>query len=353
MAILNKSQQVEAYLRRAIKQGNWAPGSKLGAEREMLTTLNVSRSTLREAYSTLASEGLVERRQGAGTFVVRHAKKASVGIIANVEHLASPLGYNYKLLIDGAGKRIDQAGYGHRLLVGNGEDSVLGHNFTKDSMAEMAGVLSTVWVNLLDQEALDREGVGLVSIAGAVPISEYCVVYDYARMIEMAAELLTAHGYDDFVIIHMKEDKAHSGDHSWRFNELISEACDKAVGGDRDRLLTLPSSRDYGRSYEVFKALWLGDRRPRAIFFLDDAICDVATRAMLELGVRVGQDLAIVTQSNVGREFHFPVPLTRLEFDPDETVGAAWDMLSALMRREPLGEKTVYVRPKVRQGDSV
>ena len=47
-----------------------APGSKLPSEHQLAKRFGVSRSVVREAVSGLASRGMLERRQGAGTFVV-------------------------------------------------------------------------------------------------------------------------------------------------------------------------------------------------------------------------------------------------------------------------------------------
>ena len=55
----------------AIAMGVFVPGQRLPAERELATTLNVSRTTVREAISRLAATGYVEVRRGrnGGAFV--------------------------------------------------------------------------------------------------------------------------------------------------------------------------------------------------------------------------------------------------------------------------------------------
>jgi GntR family transcriptional regulator, transcriptional repressor for pyruvate dehydrogenase complex len=56
----------------AIRLGLLAPGAKLPSERELASELRISRSTLREALTTLTQSGLLvaHRGRGGGTFVV-------------------------------------------------------------------------------------------------------------------------------------------------------------------------------------------------------------------------------------------------------------------------------------------
>jgi GntR family transcriptional regulator len=52
-----------------IDSGEWPPGQRLPAEPELAVLLGVSRATLREALRSLAQDGYIERRPGAGTKV--------------------------------------------------------------------------------------------------------------------------------------------------------------------------------------------------------------------------------------------------------------------------------------------
>ncbi len=52
-----------------IREGRWKPGGRLPAQRELAKTLGIGMSTLREALQSLQSIGILEMRQGEGTFV--------------------------------------------------------------------------------------------------------------------------------------------------------------------------------------------------------------------------------------------------------------------------------------------
>ncbi len=58
-----------ASLRSAIEQGQWPMGSRLPVEAELSSALGVSRNTVREAVRVLVHVGMLETRQGDGTYV--------------------------------------------------------------------------------------------------------------------------------------------------------------------------------------------------------------------------------------------------------------------------------------------
>ncbi len=62
--------QVIEQLRHQISEGEWGLGSRIPTESELAELLGVGRNTIREGVRALAHAGLLEIRQGAGTFVV-------------------------------------------------------------------------------------------------------------------------------------------------------------------------------------------------------------------------------------------------------------------------------------------
>jgi GntR family transcriptional regulator len=55
-------------LRVRISAGEWRPGARLPSEADLAARYGVARMTIRQALGALASEGIVVRRQGLGTF---------------------------------------------------------------------------------------------------------------------------------------------------------------------------------------------------------------------------------------------------------------------------------------------
>ncbi|WP_265863605.1 substrate-binding domain-containing protein [Streptomyces sp. SKN60] len=74
-----KFRALTARLRQGMLDGTWPPGSKLPTERALAADTGVSVTTVRRAYEELVALGLVERRQGAGSFAAAHPEEPRGG----------------------------------------------------------------------------------------------------------------------------------------------------------------------------------------------------------------------------------------------------------------------------------
>ena len=73
--------------------GSTPAGARLISEPELAKQLGVSRATLREAMRTFETQGLIRRRQGAGTFVVGKVPVIDAGleVLESLETMARRL----------------------------------------------------------------------------------------------------------------------------------------------------------------------------------------------------------------------------------------------------------------------
>jgi GntR family transcriptional repressor for pyruvate dehydrogenase complex len=78
------SDQVFEQLKDHIFRGHFKPGEQLMTERELAQALGVSRPTVREAMNKLVNIGLIEQRQGQGTFVTSPADSIQKNPLAAV-----------------------------------------------------------------------------------------------------------------------------------------------------------------------------------------------------------------------------------------------------------------------------
>lgn len=95
--------QIAAAVRRAIVDGELAPGDRLPPGRDLAEALGVNLATVQHAYRQLAEEGLVVSRVGRGTRIVDTAEQDLVALseaIQEVVERARRLGIDGQELAD-------------------------------------------------------------------------------------------------------------------------------------------------------------------------------------------------------------------------------------------------------------
>jgi GntR family transcriptional regulator len=65
-------EQIKILLTQSLVSGEWKPGEAIPSELELAARYKVSQGTVRKAIDELASEHILVRRQGKGTFVATH-----------------------------------------------------------------------------------------------------------------------------------------------------------------------------------------------------------------------------------------------------------------------------------------
>jgi GntR family transcriptional regulator of arabinose operon len=82
-----KHVEIREYLLSRIRRGLLRPGDKAPSEYELARRFNVNKTTANKAVAMLVSEGFLERRKGAGTFVVNEFATVTpaIGIYTNLK----------------------------------------------------------------------------------------------------------------------------------------------------------------------------------------------------------------------------------------------------------------------------
>ena len=78
--------QVMRAIRDAIRRGELKEGDKLPPENELAKQLKVGRSSFREGMRLLSAYGVVEIRQGEGTFIINKACDPAVESYSELLH---------------------------------------------------------------------------------------------------------------------------------------------------------------------------------------------------------------------------------------------------------------------------
>lgn len=90
-------KRIRSAIEQHILTGEWPPGHKVPVEHELMATYGCSRMTVNKVLTELASEGLVQRRRRAGTFVSKPRPPATLLQIPDVKAEILALGAPYAL----------------------------------------------------------------------------------------------------------------------------------------------------------------------------------------------------------------------------------------------------------------
>ena len=94
---------IEAHIRTQIeariRSGEWAPGTRIPFEHELVAEHGCARATVNKALSRLAREGLIERRRRAGSFVARPQFRSAVIGVPDIGMLLRARGESYAWIL--------------------------------------------------------------------------------------------------------------------------------------------------------------------------------------------------------------------------------------------------------------
>jgi len=90
-------RQLKDYIIERILAGDWAPGSRVPSEAELVSQFDVSRMTVHRALRELMTEGWITRVQGAGTFVAEQKPQSSLLEIRNIRDEIVERGHSWSV----------------------------------------------------------------------------------------------------------------------------------------------------------------------------------------------------------------------------------------------------------------
>ena len=136
----SQPQRVVDGVTARIRGGELGPGDRVPPEPELMREFGVSRSVVREAMSRLQASGLVETRQGAGTFVLAPSAAEPLLSIATrgveVRRVLAMLELRISIESDAASLAAQRRGDAHLAAMRQALDSFDAHRRTGQSTIE-------------------------------------------------------------------------------------------------------------------------------------------------------------------------------------------------------------------------
>ncbi|HLR43340.1 MAG TPA: GntR family transcriptional regulator [Pseudogracilibacillus sp.] len=91
--------QLKNIIRGKIETGEWEPGDKISSENDLRNEYKISRNTVQKAVDELVQDGVLERKQGKGTFVSRPKIEQSLTSFYSFSKVMESQGMNPKDII--------------------------------------------------------------------------------------------------------------------------------------------------------------------------------------------------------------------------------------------------------------
>lgn len=314
-------------------------GHKLPRMHALRRRFDVSINTIGAALDILAGEGLVEKRRGSGVYVTEQVRPR-IGIVSELDLFDSRIGPYWRATTGKLNAGLRAAGCEPRLYVGSVDPGALPDeptcpDFWRDATA---GQLDGAVILDIPMTEAWYERVQACPIPLVGPLTGHETQVNFSAICALALQRLAEQGCQSVGLL------------AWH-NEALAdfEAAAGAAG-----LHTCPAwlRADLppcmpGAGWEEFREIWVSSQgRPDGLVVLNDMLFADAQLAILELGLRIPQDLRLVVLTNHEASPPIRLPATIIEIDPAEKASALIELLQARRRgvAPPSQTKTLSFR---------
>lgn len=328
-------RQLADLLRGHILSGSMKPGDRLEPHRELAVRHGVSLITVKRALTELIREGLLYSRPGKGTFVATaRPVRAEVGgktIGLVLSDLTSPF---FSMVLHS----IEEHAFRHglSLLLSNSaiqqerEESQIRHFRSIGAGGLIIASMTHEYRATATIRELHSSGYPFVMVSYLSDPEIAFVGTDHVLGGEQAARHLLSLGYTTFGYIN-GETGNQVGDlrREGFFRALREHGCHCPPEWEF-RLRRRGERFDEDSGFEIGREFARLASRPRAVFAYNDLAALGFEKGVLEAGLDIPGDVALVGFDGIERGAYAPVPLTTIR-QPVEEIGAA--AVTMLVRR--------------------
>ena len=343
-------------LKSRIATGLLPPGTKLPSETECMEMYEISRYSARKMLGRLEEEGLIQRKQGKGCFVMR-ADRCRAGKNSRQILLIASRVENFYFLksISGIEKALLEEGYTLTIKLSNYDSHLEAELLNKAFSEHYAGLLifpsesAYLHTNLHLYRYIEERKIPCISLGNKLCSTEIpSVTTDDYMGSYIAATHLIEKGHRFFVCIMNQEE--YSG--SMRYAGFIGGLHDRGISSDRCRILWFGheeiDSFIEDRAEEILKFAGTAT----AFFCFNDAAAVNLYELLTKKGFRVPEDVSIIGYDDSYLCEINRTPLTALHQDPETAGYTAAKNLMELIKDETYNCNKVFV-PYLVQRDSV
>lgn len=321
-----------------IASGKLSPGSQVPSEHEIAEQFSLSRQTVRQAFSELERQGLLERVQGKGTFV-RHAavreeaaQPRTIGIVTT--YISD---YIFPHIVRGAEAELRSRGY--RLLLASTD------NDKEKEMECLRLMLSEPLSGLIIEPTKSAEGNPNLPFYLSMQSKNlpFLMINERYRELEVpclkvndelggltAARYLIEQGHRRIVGFFKTDDLQGIN----RLKGFMHAHREAGILLAPEHVVTYTTSQKSELPVKKLRELLTSRDRPTALFAYNDALAVPLMNTARELGVSVPDELSIVGFDDSALALAAGVPLTTLTHPKEEMGREAARRLIAMIENE-------------------
>ena len=206
------------------------------------------------------------------------------------------------------------------------------------SQQRVDGVLIASVDDAPDLGPLLAEGVPVVSLDRAVVGASVTIAIDNRAAAQAATEHLIGHGHRDLALVGGPEGLALARDRERGWRDALAAA---GIPADERRVLRAAFTRRSG--YEAALELLGRDDIPTAVFAASDQQALGVLRAAYELGVRVPEQLAVITVDGTDDCRYTTPPLSTVRQPVERIAASAVERMLAAGRTMPAAPERIVV----------
>ncbi|MFA9478862.1 substrate-binding domain-containing protein [Phycisphaerales bacterium AB-hyl4] len=325
--------------------------SPLPIASEIAARAGVSLMTVRQAMARMAAAGLIERRQGSGTYVapaVLRGRK-SIALVWGMSMASHDQAW-FPLLFAWIQQAAKARGWSIRRYSVLGSDDEPDHNLER----LLADAWSLKYRGLIYlpipsvSAALEASGLRAVSdikmLAICADLGRDSIVIDQFGFGEAAAERLIQQGARRLAFIGGRDGQASRAADYSGFRHALHNHPEARTEDAWARTALLRDPVRVG--YEAFTSIWAQPDKPDGLVVADDVVMYGVMLAMLEHGVKVPKDLRVVALGTQGARYDgYPIEPPRITFSPRTFAFQAVDALIRMIQDDLDHTPVIKVSP--------
>ncbi|MBO8131050.1 MAG: GntR family transcriptional regulator [Candidatus Marinimicrobia bacterium] len=339
-------KQVAEDIRSKIARGELKEGDQLEPQEILAQKYGVSMITIKKAIGDLSNEGLLLTRAGKGTFVSRKsrgvdfAKHKTIGIVLRdfnspyfslimqaVEEKASSMGIN--VLLSSSSNRAEK------------EESMINHYLEIGVGGLIIASMARIYHATPIIRKLHDEGFPYIMVSYIDDEDIYFVGTDNEEGGYLAGVHLAKLGYRKIGYINGEVGNVVGEKRKKGFVKALEEFGIEFDSKFEFHLRLRGEWNDYQSGYEIGEYFIGLSEKPEAMFVYNDLSALGFQRALIERGIRVPEDVAIVGFDDIKRGVVAPVPLTTIHQPTDKIGEKAFEILLMRMDGKEVPVRTI------------